>query len=107
MKSRILLVLLLAAGAAATLVAADAAGQAELKKLEAERTALTGTMVTKRLELIKADADLQQLHDQIMALHRELALRLNGKPEMQQLLRQAEELDSRIANCAANRKTAP
>ncbi|MDD4816683.1 MAG: hypothetical protein PHI85_01780 [Victivallaceae bacterium] len=69
----------------------------ELKKLEAERTALTWKIVDKRSELISGNADCRELHEQIMALHRELALKLDADPAMRELNVKAEELDRRIA----------
>ena len=57
----------------------------ELKKLEAQRQELTWKIVDKRAELISSNPDLKQLHDQIMTLHREMALKLDANPEMQKL----------------------
>ncbi len=84
-----------AAGVFAVDKAVDKAG--ELKKLEAERTALTWKIVDKRAELIAGNADCRELHEQIMALHRELALKLDADPAMRDLNTKADELDRKIA----------
>lgn len=69
----------------------------EIKRLESKRAEITWKIVDKRTELISSNPDLKQLHDQIMALHREMALKLDANPEMQKLNAEAEAIDQQIA----------
>jgi len=95
MKNKIIIAVLAAAVAAIGLYAQEQKN--ELSKLQEERARLTWKMVDKRTELIASDADCKKLHEQIMTLHRELAIRLNSNPAMRSLTVQAEELDRKIA----------
>ena len=97
MKHKLVFIALAAAGSLITLFAADADAANKLKELKQSRARLTATIVAKRAEIIAADAELKQLHNQIMTLHKELALRLDATPEIRDLLNQADDLDRAIA----------
>ena len=79
-----------------TLYATDKA--AELEKLRQERAQLTSEMVTTRAKLIEQNDELKSLHQQIMSLHRELAIKLDAFEEVKKLNMRAEELDRRIVS---------
>ena len=79
---------------AIAIYAADQA--AELKKLRQERASLASEMVTTRARLIEQNDDLKSLHQQIIGMHRELAIKLDSIDEMKKLNLKAEELDRKI-----------
>ncbi len=95
MKNKIIIAALATAVAALGLYAQEQ--KSELDKLQAERARLTWQIVDRRAQLIATDAECKKLHEQIMAMHRELAIRLNSNPDMRALNHQAEELDRKIA----------
>ena len=95
MRNKILFLVMLFMTAGAVMYGVDKSE--ELKKLEAQRQELTWKIVDKRAELISSNPDLKQLHDQIMTLHREMALKLDANPEMQNLNAEAEALDQQIS----------
>lgn len=70
--------------------------RAAAEKLLTERKALILKMHEKRMELIKKDPKLKRLHDQITALHRELAIELDSKRDMMVLNSDLKSIDSRI-----------
>ena len=87
-------------GAAVSLLAANADGAAKAKELETlvkERQNVAKALVETRAKLIAEDPDLQKIHQQILNLHQDLAIRLNGKAEIRQLLEKKLELDEQIA----------
>lgn len=87
-------------GAAISLLAANADSAAKVKELEKllkERQGVAKSLVETRAKLIAEDADLQKIHQQILDLHQDLAIRLNGKAEIRQLLEKKLELDEQIA----------
>ncbi|MEA4861926.1 MAG: hypothetical protein AB7F40_08450 [Victivallaceae bacterium] len=95
MKNKIIIAALATAVAALGLYAQEQ--KSELAKLQEERASLTWQIVDKRAQLIASDAECKKLHEQIMAMHRELAIRLNSNPDMRKLTQQTEELDRKIA----------
>ncbi len=95
MRNKFLFLFVLFIAAGAVVYGVDKAE--ELKRLENQRKELTWKIVDKRAEIIASNPDLKQLHDQIMAMHREMALKLDANPEMQKLNEQAEKLDQQIA----------
>ena len=94
MRNKILFLVMLFMTAGAVMYGVDKSE--ELKKLEAQRQELTWKIVDKRAELISSNPDLKQLHDQIMTLHREMALKLDVV-YVEKLNAEAEALDQQIA----------
>ena len=77
------------------------------EKLLKEQRELSLKMHELRVRLIKEDPELKELHQRIMALHKELALRLDSRDEMKALLRKSKELDSELRKAAAVDQAAP
>ena len=69
---------------------------AKFKSLIKEREDLQTKMYNLRLKLIKDDPDLQKLHEQIMALHKELAIQLDSKKDMRKLTDRLRDIDSSL-----------
>lgn len=57
-----------------------------------------------RLELIKTDPDINRLHEKIMAMHKELQIKIDANPMMQQLIKKSEQLDREIKKSTADKK---
>lgn len=93
MRYKILAVALLSL---ATLTVIGLDQQAEIKKLETERAKLTQQQMDKRLEILNTNEECRTLHNQLMALHRELALKIDANPEMHELNLKASEIDRQI-----------
>ncbi len=68
----------------------------KLTDLKKQRYDLFQKMHEKRAELIEKDADLKNLHEKVMALHREMSLMLDKNKDMAPLVRQAKELENEI-----------
>ncbi len=68
----------------------------KLESLKQQAADLDKEMIELRTEIIKNDADLQKIHNQIIALHRDLALRVDSKREMRVLILKAEEINRQI-----------
>ncbi len=94
MKNYKFLITLAIAITAVAVVAVDKAE--ELKKLEAERAIITQQQIDKRIEILNTNEECRTLHNEIMALHRELALKMDANPDMHQLNLKADELDRKI-----------
>lgn len=67
-----------------------------LKELEKERGKLSLEMHNRRVELIKEDPELKEIHKKIMALHKELASRLDRHEKMRELVEKTKEIDTEI-----------
>lgn len=93
MRYKILAVALLSL---ATLTVIGLDQQAEIEKLETERAKLTQQQMDKRLEILNTNEECRTLHNQLMALHRELALKIDANPEMHELNLKASEIDRQI-----------
>ena len=50
-----------------------------------------------RVKLIASDAEIKRLHKRIMALHKELALKINAKKSMRLLIEQQTKLAEQIS----------
>jgi len=68
----------------------------ELKKLEQQQAKLAVEMRKTRMELISKDPDIQRMHKQIMALHKELELKIDNTREMRSLLFKEAELAKKM-----------
>ena len=75
---------------------ADAAGGDDLQTLKEERAKLALEMHKKRVEMIKNDKALRELQKKIIALYKELAIRIDNNPEMRKLIEKSEALDRDI-----------
>ena len=62
-------------------------------------------MLELRVKLIKEDPELEALHRKIMALHKELALKLDKKEEMKKLLEKKKRIESELEKILRKRKT--
>lgn len=68
----------------------------KIENLKKQAVDLDSEMIKLRTEIIKKDPDLQKLHNQIIALHRDLALRIDSKREMRVLILKAEEISRQL-----------
>ncbi len=74
-----------------------------LEQLQGKQRELAEAMYKLRLELIKNDSELKRLHQQIIALYRELALRVDSKKEMRILIAKHEQLEKEISKLQEGR----
>ncbi len=74
---------------------ADSASD-NLEALKEERNNLAVEMHKKRVEMIKNDKALRELQKRIIALYKELAIRIDNNPEMRKLIEKREALDRDI-----------
>ena len=68
----------------------------KLKLLKEERQALSVKMHKKRADIIKKDPSLQELQKKIIALHKELAIRIDNNEEMRELISKFREIETQI-----------
>jgi LAS superfamily LD-carboxypeptidase LdcB len=67
-----------------------------MDKLAATRAEVSQKMHRLRVKLIKEDSDLKALHRKIMALHKELAIRLGKNEEMKELRENYKRINSEM-----------
>ena len=67
-----------------------------LQALKEERANLALEIHKKRVEMIKNDKALRELQKKIVALYKELAIRIDNNPEMRKLLEKLDALERRI-----------
>ncbi|OGV52277.1 MAG: hypothetical protein A2017_00765 [Lentisphaerae bacterium GWF2_44_16] len=72
----------------------------KLEELRAGRKKLLAEIYKLRVKLIQEDPDIKALHKKIMALHRELAVKIDNKEEMKELLRKNKMIDAEINKLA-------
>ncbi len=77
---------------------------AQLDKLTKERNSLEHEMHKLRVELIKTDPELKLLHEKILAMHKELAIKIDNKPAMRKLVIKAAKLDAKIEEVKSQTK---
>jgi seryl-tRNA synthetase len=53
-------------------------------------------MYDLRIKLIKDDPSIKKLHQRIIALHKELSLKIDSKKEMRVLIEQEKRLNAQI-----------
>jgi len=70
----------------------------KLDALKEKRAALALKMHKKRVEMIKSDPSLMELQKKIIALEKELAIRIDNNPEMRKMIDELAELDREIKN---------
>jgi len=89
--ARLLGLALLAVG-----LALPAAADDSLETLRQEQRKLAAALHEKRVELIAKDEAIRDLHRKIMALHKEMAVRLDNHRELRDLVKQMRELEAKI-----------
>ena len=92
MKTTILLCIL--AIAANNLFSGEAA--VKLQALQKQADSNITAKHKLRVKLIASDAEIKRLHQRIMALHKELALKINAKKSMRLLIEQQTKLTEQI-----------
>lgn len=83
----------------------DAQASDEYGKLVEEQKANELKMLETRIKLIKEDSELEALHRKIIALHKELALKLDKKEEMKKLLEKKKRIEGELERILRKRKT--
>jgi hypothetical protein len=68
----------------------------KLDLLKKKRTELAMHMYNRRIKLIEEDPKLKEIHEKIMALHKELAIRLDNDRELIELGIQVKDIDGDI-----------
>ena len=68
----------------------------KLDTLKKKRTELAMQMFNRRIKLIEEDPKLKEIHDKIMTLHKELAIRLDNDRELVELGIQVKDIDADI-----------
>ncbi|MCF7792063.1 MAG: hypothetical protein K9M56_08710 [Victivallales bacterium] len=68
----------------------------KMDNLENQRRMLSMKIYQLRIKLISEDTDLLMLHNQIMKLHKKLAIALNSNEKMKELLNKANNVDMEI-----------
>ncbi len=68
----------------------------KLDALKKKRTELAMQMFNRRIKMIEEDPKLKEIHDKIMALHKELAIRIDNDRELIELTIQLKDIDADI-----------
>jgi hypothetical protein len=68
----------------------------KLQTLKEQRAELALKMHQKRLDMIKNDKSLLQLQKKIIALEKELAIRIDNDPNMRSMAEKLSEIDREI-----------
>jgi multidrug efflux pump subunit AcrB len=68
----------------------------KLDTLKKKRTELAIQMFNRRMKMIEEDPKLKEIHDKIMALHKELAIRIDNDRELIELGIQLKDIDADI-----------
>jgi len=68
----------------------------KLDVLKKKRSELALQMFNRRVKLIEEDPKLKEIHEKIMALHKELAIRLDNDRELIELGIQIKDMDADI-----------
>ena len=73
--------------------------KAKIKQLKVQQKKYAKSMHTLRVKLIKTDPELKKMHESIMAMHRELALKMAAKSKkMQSMVMQYDKAGKQISN---------
>jgi len=83
--------------------AAAAAAERERQMVE-KRREVELEMHRLRLELIKTDPDMSRLHEKIVALHKELQIKIDSNPMMQRLIKKADQIDRELKRSSSTEK---
>ncbi len=92
MKTIILLAII--AGTATSLF--GGAAEVKLQTLQNSQKKLITAKHKLRVKLITSDAEIKRLHRRIMALHKELAIKINEKKSMKLLIAKQKDLEAQI-----------
>ena len=92
MKKVVLIVIMLSL----TTIVAYGDNYDDLEKLKQDKRKLAIEMHNKRVELIKKIPALKTLQKKIVALHRELAIRIDNNSEMRKLISKEREIKTKI-----------
>lgn len=65
----------------------------KLDALKKKRYELATQMFNRRMKLIEEDPKMKEIHEKIMALHKELAIRLDNDRELVELGIQVKDID--------------
>lgn len=68
----------------------------KLEKLKEEKRKIALMMHKKRVEMIKNSPSLMELQKKIIALHKELAIRIDNNSEMRELINQMKKVETEI-----------
>ncbi|MCX6983499.1 MAG: hypothetical protein NT118_01945 [Lentisphaerae bacterium] len=68
----------------------------KLDTLKKKRTEIAMQMYSRRMKMIEEDPKLKEIHEKIMALHKELAIRLDNDRELIELGIQVKDIDADI-----------
>ncbi len=95
MLKKVLMVMFMLGIFTVALYAAESAME-KAQRLEKERKAVELQMHSLRVELIKQDPELNLLYQKIIAMHKELQIRIDNKPAMKRLAQKAADLDMEL-----------
>ncbi|MDD2404684.1 MAG: hypothetical protein GX280_01515 [Lentisphaerae bacterium] len=105
--NKLLAIFMLTAGC--TLCTAQEASKREeetkIAALKQQAEEVNQQMAKVRVEVIKKDPELQKLHQQILALHRELALRVDSKRDMRILILKSETIERELREISLKKTT--
>lgn len=68
----------------------------EIEKLKQEKRKIALEMHKKRVELIKNTPSLKELEKKIIALHKELAIRIDNNSEMRELINKQKDIETKL-----------
>jgi len=68
----------------------------KIEKLKEGKKNIAFLMHKKRVELIKITPSLKELHKKMVALHKELAIRIDNTSAMRKLITQQKQIDLEI-----------
>lgn len=101
MKNSLLIVIFCCAAVFSVAAKDDLPAADKINGLTEQSKKIEADMYKLRIELIKKDPALFKLHKQIMALHKELALKVDSKKEMRILLSRADDITKQIEELKA------
>jgi hypothetical protein len=70
--------------------------QAQIKQLQALLKKDAAAMHKLRIKLLKTDPELKKMHESIMAMHRELALKMAANKQMQTLIMSFDKTSGQV-----------
>ncbi len=92
MKSKIVLLIMLAVIS----ISVTADDYEKIRVLKEKKIAIDIQMHHKRIEIIKKNPSLQELQKKIIALHKELAIRVENNEEMRKLVNKLRDIETKI-----------
>lgn len=76
--------------------------KAKIEKLAKDQKVTAKAMHKLRIKLLKTDPELKKLHESIMAMHRELALKMSANKNMRRLIIKFEDNEKEIESLKKN-----